>query len=125
MTVSYLSFRTRYSPHRECVIVIQPGKSAYRAVCVDAATRLTIGSPSIPRGANGGRPSIAAADIIGMIGGYRLASAAVDIETDQLAGRTRRLSSRLRLRRNLRRRRRHDPVERLDPGSRPQHLGDI
>jgi hypothetical protein len=119
MTVSYLSFRTPYSSNRECVIVIQPNNSAYRAVCVDAATRLTIGSPSIPRGPNGGRPSISAADVIGMIGGYRLAAAAVDIETDQLAGRTRRISNRLRSRRSVRRGRSHHRAGRLDAGSRP------
>jgi hypothetical protein len=119
MTVSCLSFRTPYSSHRECVIVIQPKNAAYRAVCVDAATRLTIGSPSIPRGPDGGRPSISAADVIGMIGGYRLASVAVDIETDQLAGQTRRISGRLRLRRTLSRRRNHRRAGSLDASSRP------
>jgi hypothetical protein len=90
MTISYLSFRTPYSAYRDCMIVIQPqGPSAYRAVCVDAATRLTIGCPSVPRAPDGRRPAISAADVIGMVGGYRLASAAVDIEMDELARQTR------------------------------------
>jgi hypothetical protein len=90
MTISYLSFRTPYSAYRDCMIVIQPqGPSAYRAVCVDAATRLTIGCPSVPRPPDGRRPAISAADVIGMVGGYRLASAAVDIEMDELARQTR------------------------------------
>jgi hypothetical protein len=99
MTVSYLSFRVPYSANRDCMIVIQPQKAAYRAVCVDAATRLTIGCPSVPREQNGGRPAILPGDVIRMIGGYRLASAVVDIELDELAGRTRRISDQLRLRR--------------------------
>jgi hypothetical protein len=90
MTISYLSFRTPYSAYRDCLIVIQPqGPSAYRAVCVDAATRLTIGCPSVPRAPDGRRPAISAADVIGMVGGYRLASAAVDLEMDELARQTR------------------------------------
>jgi hypothetical protein len=90
MTISYLSFRTPYSAYRDCMIVIQPqGPSAYRAVCVDAATRLTIGCPSVPRAPDGRRPAISAADVIGLVGGYRMASAAVDIEMDELARQTR------------------------------------
>lgn len=102
MTVSYLSFRVPYSAHRDCMIVIQPQREAYQAVCVDAATRLAIGSPSIPRGPNGSRPSVSADDVIRLIGGmYRLASVAVDIEADELRRRTRRISDQLRLRRRL------------------------
>jgi hypothetical protein len=101
MTVSYLSFRVPYSSNRDCVIVIKPQRGAYQAVCVDAATRLTIGSPSIQRDPNGGRPSTSAADVITLIGSYRLASAAVDFEADELATRSRRISSRLRSRRRL------------------------
>jgi len=104
MTVSHLSFRVPYSAHRDCMIVIQPQRAAYQAVCVDAATKLTIGCPSIPRGPNGRRPAISADDIMGMIGGYRLASTAVDIEMDDLAERSRRIANGLRWRRRLRRR---------------------
>jgi hypothetical protein len=104
MTVYHLSFRVPYSAHRDCTIVIQPQKGAYRAVCLDAATRLTIGCPSIPRQPNGARPVVSATDVIGMIGGYRLASAAVDMETGELADRMRRMSGELRLRRRLGRR---------------------
>jgi hypothetical protein len=101
MTVSYLSFRVPYSANRDCVIIIKPQRDAYHAVCVDAATRLTIGSPSLPRDSNGGRPSTSAADVITMIGSYRLASAAVDFEADELADRSRRISNQLRSRRRL------------------------
>jgi len=115
MTVSYLSFRVPYAANRDCMIVIQPQSSAYRAVCVDAATRWTIGCPSIPREPNGARPAISAADVIGMIGGYRLASAAVDIEADELASRIRRMSGELRLRRRLWRRRSGHRIGNLAP----------
>jgi hypothetical protein len=102
MTVSHLSFRAPYSAHRDCMIVIRPQNSAYHAVCVDAATRLTIGCPSLPRAPDGRRPAVSAADITAMIGGYRLASAVVDIEMDELAQRTRQISNGLRSRRRLR-----------------------
>jgi hypothetical protein len=99
MTVSYLSFRVPYSANRDCVIIIRPQREAFQAVCVDAATRLTIGGPSFQRDSDGARPSISAADVIGLIGSYRLASAAVDLEADELADRSRRISGRLRSRR--------------------------
>jgi hypothetical protein len=99
MTVSYLSFRVPYSVNRECVIVIKPQREAYQAVCVDAATRQMIGSLFLPRDSNGARPQISAAEIVDRIGSYRLASAAVDLEADELADRSRRISSQLRSRR--------------------------
>ncbi|WP_027582749.1 hypothetical protein [Bradyrhizobium sp. Ai1a-2] len=99
MTVSHLSFRVPYSANRDCVIIIKPQREAYQAVCVDAATRRTIGSPSLPRDSDGARPQVSAAEVIGRIGRYRLASAAVDLEVDELADRSRRISSRLRTRR--------------------------
>jgi hypothetical protein len=99
MTVSQLSFRAPYSAHRDCMIVVRPLRSAYQAVCVDAATRLTIGCPPIPRCPDGRRPAISANDIMAMIGGYRLASAALDIDAEELAERTRRISGQLQLRR--------------------------
>jgi hypothetical protein len=106
MTISHLSFRVPYSAARDCMIVIRPRGADYQAVCVDAATRLAIGHPSIPRGADGGRPAVSADDVIRLIGGiYRLASVAVDIEADELAQCSRRISDRLRLRRRLWRRR--------------------
>jgi hypothetical protein len=81
MTVYRLSFRESYTSNRDCMIVIQPQRAAYQALCVDAATRLTIGCPPIPRCADGSRPAISATDIMGMIGEYRLASIAVDKRT--------------------------------------------
>jgi hypothetical protein len=106
MTVSHLSFRVPYSADRDCMIVIQPKGAAYQAVCVDTATRLTIGSPTIPQAPDGGQPVTTADDVLRLIGGvYRLASVAVDIEADELARRTRRVSDQLRLRGRLWRRR--------------------
>jgi hypothetical protein len=117
MTISHLSFRAPYSAGRDCMIVIRPQKEAYRAVCVDAATRLAIGSPSIPRSADGSRPAVSADDVIRLIGGmYRLASVAVDIEADELVRRTRRASDRLHLRRRLWRRRSRSRL--------PEHAAD-
>lgn len=114
MTVFHLSFRVPYSAHRDCMIVIRPQKAAYQAVCVDAATKLTIGSPPIPRASDGGRPAVSADDVLRLIGGmYRLASVAVDIEAEELARRTRRVSDLLRLRGRLwRRRHRSRPDQR-------------
>jgi hypothetical protein len=114
MTIAYLSFRAPYGDHRECLIVIQPQKQAYRAVCVDAVTRLTIGCPSFQRRPDGRRPAIAVGDVMGSIGGYRLASAAVDIEATALADRTRRIANELLLGRRLSRRRKRTRSERMD-----------
>jgi len=106
MTISRLSLRVPYAADRDCMIVIRPQKAAYQAVCVDVAIRLTIGSPSIPRAPGGARPLVTADDVLRLIGGmYRLASVAVDIEADELARRTRRVSDQLRLRGRLWRRR--------------------
>ena len=96
MTVFHLSFRVPYSAHRDCMIVIRPRGAAYQALCVDAATRSAIGCPSIPRGPGGSRPEISADDVIRLMGGtYRLASVAMDLDVDELARRTRRVSNRL------------------------------
>lgn len=106
MTISHLSFRVPYSADRDCMIVIQPRGAAYQAVCVDAATRSAIGSPTISRSPGGGRPVVSPDDVIRLIGGmYRLASVAVDIEAEELARRTRRVSDRVHLRQRLWRRR--------------------
>jgi hypothetical protein len=102
MTVYRSSFRESYTSNRDCMIVIQPQRAAYQALCVDAATRLTIACPPIPRSSDGSPPAIKAADIIGMIGEYRFASTAVDIEALELAQRSRRISDRLRLHGRLR-----------------------
>ena len=63
-------------------------------LCIDAATRLTIACPPIPRGSDGSAPAVSVADIMGMIGEYRLASTAVDIEALELAQRGRRITAR-------------------------------
>jgi hypothetical protein len=77
-------------------------RSPCRASGVDTARGFSVRCPAIQRLADGGRPPRAAADLVD---GYRLAAMAVDIETGQLARRTRRISDRLRLRRRLWRRR--------------------
>jgi hypothetical protein len=105
MTIYRLSFRQSYTSNRDCMIVIQPQRAAYQALCIDAATRLTIARPPVPRGSDGSPPAISATDIMGIIGKYRLASTAVNIEALELAQRSRRISDRLRLRGRLRRRR--------------------
>ena len=102
MTIYRLSFRESYTSNRDCMIVIQPQRAAYQALCIDAATRLTIACPPIPRGSDGSLPTISATDIMGMIGEYRLVSTAVDIEALELAQRSRRISNRLRLHGRLR-----------------------
>lgn len=97
MTISRLSFCVPYTAGRDCMIVIRPRGAAYQAVCVDAATRLTIGSPVVPRAPGGGQPGVTADDVLRLIGGmYRLASVAVDIEAAELTRRTRRVSDLLR-----------------------------
>jgi hypothetical protein len=80
--------------------------SPYQAICTDAATGITIGCSSIPDTPDIGPPTISAAEVIRMIGGaYRLASIALEIEADELARRSRRISDQLRSRRRLWRRR--------------------
>jgi hypothetical protein len=118
MTIYRLSFRESYTSNRDCMIVIQPQRAAYQALCIDAATRLTIACPPIPRGSDGSPPAISATDIMGMIGEYRLASTAVDIEALELAQRSRRISDRLRLHGRLRRRRSGPLQGRTDGGGR-------
>jgi hypothetical protein len=97
------------SPYRDCEIaVVEPANPAApeRAMCTDAASGLIIGSPSISPGRKDGQQDINAEEIIRMIGGtYRLASIAVEIATDELERRTRRISDELRLRQRLWRRR--------------------
>ena len=108
------------SPYRNCDIAFtepeNPAELA-RAICTDAETGWTIGSPAIaPNRRNG---DVTAEEVIRMIGGtYRLASIAVEIETAKLVTQTRRISDELRLRRRLWRRRRRSgakPIKQTTP----------
>jgi hypothetical protein len=72
--------------------------------------------PANPRGSDGSRPAISATDIMGMIGKYRLASTAADIQALELAQRSRRISDRLRLNGRLRLRRSGPRQGRTDRG---------
>jgi hypothetical protein len=108
MTISSLKLARSQSGYRDCEISISSVElgSPYRAICTDAATGIVIGSSSIPSALSGGPPTISAAEVIRMIGGaYRLASIALEIETDELARHSRRITDQLRLRRRLWRRR--------------------
>jgi hypothetical protein len=108
MAVSRLSIRAEQSPYRDCeIIVSEPENSAEpcRATCIDGPTGTVIGSRSFPHAQRDGQTAIDPNEIIRMVGGvYRLASIAVDIETDLLRRRTRRIADILRLRRRLWRR---------------------
>jgi hypothetical protein len=98
------------SPYRDCdIAVLEPGNSVTpaRAICTDAETGVIIGSPSILPGRRDGQQDVNAEEVIQKVGGtYRLASIAVEIGTEELVQRTRRISDELRLRRRLWRRRR-------------------
>lgn len=95
------------SPYRDLDIAFTEPKNPTdlaRATCMDAETGLIIGNP--PIAPNRRRGDITTEEVIRMIGGtYRLASIAVEIETDELARQKRRISNELRLRRRLWRRR--------------------
>lgn len=107
MTISRLKLAGYQSGYRDCDISISAELgSPYQAICTDSETGIVIGSSSISSTARGDPQMISAAEIVRMIGGaYRLASIALDIEADELARRSRRLSDQLRLRRRLWRRR--------------------
>ena len=96
------------SGYRDCEITINSEElgSPYRAICTDAATGIIIGCSSIGSAPNKDPSTISAEDVLRMIGGtYRLASIAIEIEIDELARRSRRISDQLRSRRRLWRRR--------------------
>jgi hypothetical protein len=99
--------RVRGPHNRDCEIVVSEPVDATapaKATCVDVPTRTVMGSCSIPRASSEGLETTPD-DVIRMVGGaYRLASIAVDIETDLLGRRSRRVSDLLRLRRRLWRR---------------------
>jgi hypothetical protein len=111
------------SPYLNAEIVVSDPEdraSPGRATCTDAQTGAVIGSRTIRLGSGDGRQTVDADEVIRMIGGaYRLASIAVDIETEILGRRIRRVSDMLRLRRRLWRRRSRSRTVHLDPDTPP------
>jgi len=102
MTISSLKLPGSQSGYRDCEIFLSSDElgSRNQAICTDAATGIVIGA------FNDCRATISADEVLRMIGGaYRLASIALEIETDELARRSRRIANRLRLRQRLWRRR--------------------
>jgi hypothetical protein len=81
------------------------GDQVYRATLYDAETGAVLGRRLLP-GNPDGAPRITLGDIAEMLGGaYRLMSIRVDIETAGLSVKTRRLATKLRLRKRQWRRR--------------------
>jgi hypothetical protein len=101
MATAPLRVSAPQSPYRDCDIAFtepQNPAAQARAVCTDVETGLIIGSPLIA--ANRGDDDVTGEEVIRMIGGtYRLSSIAVEIGTEELAKRTRRIADELRLRR--------------------------
>jgi hypothetical protein len=108
MATAPLRVSAPQSPYRDCdIVAVEPADPASpaRAMCIDAASGLIIGSPPVAPGHKDGARDINADEVIRKMGGtYRLASIAVDIGTEELAGLTRRISDELRMRRRLWRR---------------------
>jgi aminoglycoside phosphotransferase (APT) family kinase protein len=70
----------------------------YRVTCWDRETGTFIGEAIAPPAPGGGPPSVTVADIVELIGGYRLASIVVEIEAERLARINRRCADRERQR---------------------------
>jgi hypothetical protein len=70
----------------------------YRVTCWDRETGTFIGEAIAPPALNGGPPCITVADVVELIGSYRLASIVVQIEAERLARINRRCADGLRRR---------------------------
>lgn len=96
----------RKLPYRDCDVIVSGSEdpsSTATFTCIDAETGTFVGTARVPDQVD--RP-ITDEEVARMIGGaYRLASIAVDLETDLLSRRSRRISDILRIRRRLWRRR--------------------
>lgn len=78
----------------EIVVVGNPESDAatqYRVTANDRDTSRFIGSVVIPAGSGGEPPVVTTADIVELIGGYRVASIYVQIESERLARVNRRI----------------------------------
>lgn len=85
----------------EIVLLEDPQRepmATYRATCTDMETGRFVGSFVLPAALDGRPPSLSLADIAGLIGGYRLASIFVEIESERLARLNRRAADRRRSR---------------------------
>jgi hypothetical protein len=79
----------------EIVVLGDPARdltASYRISCHDLETGRFIGRAVLPALPDGRPPRVSLGDIVGLIGGYRLASIYVEIESEQLAKRNRALS---------------------------------
>lgn len=70
----------------------------YRVTCSDQNTGTFIGEAAAPAAPGGGLPSITVADVVELIGSYRLASIVIEIEAEQLHAINRRCADRQRRR---------------------------
>jgi hypothetical protein len=83
----------------EIVVIGDPERDhsvSYRISCHDLETGRLIGSGVLPARADGRPLRVSLGDIITLIGGYRLASIYVEIESERLARRNRALLGHLR-----------------------------
>ncbi|MEY9403646.1 hypothetical protein ABIF79_010021 [Bradyrhizobium japonicum] len=83
----------------EIAIVADPEPemvSQYRVTCSDRETGVFIGSAVAPPGPGGKPPVITVADVVELIGGFRIASVIVQIEAERLTRRCRRVSDAMR-----------------------------
>jgi hypothetical protein len=103
MVTTRLKVSREQSRYLDYEIIVGDGNG--RATCVEAHTGTVIGSVRIPAEVAAGRQPIDPNEMIRMIGGtYRLAKITVDIETNLLVRRTRRLSDIMRSHRRFWRR---------------------
>ncbi|MEY9418043.1 hypothetical protein ABIF69_004485 [Bradyrhizobium japonicum] len=83
----------------EIAIVADPEPemvSQYRVTCSDRETGVFIGSAVTPPGPGGKPPVITVADVVELIGGFRIASAIVQVEAERLTRGSRRVSDAMR-----------------------------
>jgi hypothetical protein len=75
----------------------EPGRIAhYRVTIFDRETGVFIGSAFVPAGPGGGPPVVTVADVIELIGGFRVTSVIVQIDGQRLARQTRQVSDAVR-----------------------------
>jgi hypothetical protein len=83
----------------EIVVLDDPERHLTKSYCIrcrDLETGRFVGSAVLPARADGRPPPVSLGDIVGLIGGYRLASIYVEIESERLAKRNRAVSDHLR-----------------------------
>lgn len=107
----------------EIAIVADPEPelvAQYRVTCSDRETGAFICGAVIPPGPGGRPPVVTVADLVELIGGYRIASVLVQIEGERLARRSRRVSDTVRRMHRARRRNAlRRAFEEIDAGVRP------